>query len=120
MNEYKIFIGGDSGYDFHFKEIGNKYGPFDLALLECGQYDKMWPYIHSTPEELIKEGEDLNAKTLMPVHWAKFALANHPWDEPINRFVTAAEKAGISYITPLIGQPVVLNKDYPKDRWWQF
>ncbi|MEO8148156.1 MAG: MBL fold metallo-hydrolase [Bacteroidia bacterium] len=38
----KIYIGGDSGYDNHFKKIGNTYGPFDLAILECGQYNKNW------------------------------------------------------------------------------
>ncbi|HEY0058670.1 MAG TPA: MBL fold metallo-hydrolase [Flavisolibacter sp.] len=115
---YKIFIGGDSGYDSHFKEIGNRFGPFDIALLECGQYNVIWPYIHSMPEELITEGADLKAKVIMPVHWAKFALATHEWNEPAARFVAAAEKAGIPYTTPMIGEPIVLDEDYPKNSWW--
>jgi L-ascorbate metabolism protein UlaG (beta-lactamase superfamily) len=119
IDGYRIFIGSDSGYDTHFKEIGNKYGPFDVAILECGQYNDAWPYIHSMPEELITEGKELNAKVLMPVHWGKFALALHHWDEPINRFTAAAEKAGIQYTTPMIGEPVVINNSYPKQRWWE-
>lgn len=115
---YKIFIGGDSGYDSHFKEIGNRFGPFDIALLECGQYNVIWPYIHSMPEELITEGADLKAKVIMPIHWAKFALAVHDWNEPAVRFVAAAEKAGVAYTTPLIGEPVVLDEYYPKNNWW--
>ncbi|MDF3076686.1 MAG: outer membrane protein RomA [Sphingobacteriaceae bacterium] len=116
---YKLFLGGDSGYDTHFKEIGDKFGPFDLALLECGQYNVLWPYIHSMPEELITEAQELKAKVVMPVHWGKFALSNHPWNEPAERFVTAAEEAGIAYTTPRIGEPVVLDENYPTERWWQ-
>lgn len=119
INNYKIFIGGDSGYDSHFKEIGNTYGPFDIAILECGQYNKMWPFIHSMPEELITEGVELKTQVIMPVHWAKFALSIHDWDEPVKRFVTAAEKAGFNYTTPMIGEAVVIGESYPKKKWWQ-
>jgi L-ascorbate metabolism protein UlaG (beta-lactamase superfamily) len=118
INGYKIFIGGDSGYDSHFKEIGNRFGPFDIALLECGQYNVIWPYIHSMPEELIPEGAELKAKVIMPVHWAKFSLATHEWNDPIIRFVAAAEKAGVPYTTPMMGEPVVLDEHYPKSSWW--
>jgi len=79
----KIFLGGNSGYDTHFAAIGNKYGPFALAILECEQYDKSWKYIHMMPEEIIATAGDLKATTLLPVHWAKFSLANHAWDDPI-------------------------------------
>lgn len=116
---YRLFIGSDSGFDFHFKEIGRRFGPFDMAILECGQYNTAWPYIHSEPEELIKEAEDLKAKAILPVHWAKFALALHDWDEPIRRFVKAADSAGVTYATPMIGQPVIINEQYPKQRWWE-
>jgi len=118
INKYKIFIGGDSGYDIHFKEIGNTKGPFDIALLECGQYDKLWPEIHSMPEEVVLEGLELKAKVILPIHWGKFALANHDWDEPINRFVKEAERQNVDYTTPMIGEPVVLGESYPKQRWW--
>jgi len=118
LKGYKLFIGGDSGYDEHFKEIGNKYGPFDIALLECGQYDKMWPFIHSTPEELVTEAQELKAKVTVPIHWGKFALALHKWNESIERFVIAAEQAKIDYATPMIGEPIVFDQSYPKSKWW--
>ncbi len=73
----RIFLGGDSGYDKHFKEIGNQFGPFDLAILECGQYNEYWKYIHMMPEEAVQATIDLNAKVLIPVHWSKFSLALH-------------------------------------------
>ncbi len=69
MHGYKIFLGGDSGYDKQFKIIGDKHGPFDLAILESGQYGDAWPYIHMLPEETVQAAIDLQAKVLLPVHW---------------------------------------------------
>jgi len=92
---FKLFLGGDSGYGPHFKTIGDQYGPFDLALLECGQYNKNWPYIHSTPEEVIQEVYDLRAARFIPVHHSKFKLAQHPWYEPVERVKVLAEGMGV-------------------------
>ena len=83
--DYNLFIGGDSGYGDHFKTIGEKFNSFDIAILECGQYNTAWHNIHMMPEETVQACIDLNAKVLMPVHWGKFSLALHPWDEPIKR-----------------------------------
>jgi L-ascorbate metabolism protein UlaG (beta-lactamase superfamily) len=115
----KIFIGGDSGYDTHFAKIGETYGAFDLVILENGQYDKNWKYIHMMPEEVVQAAKDLKAKRLFPVHSSKFALGNHPWDEPLNRVSAAAEKEKISIITPILGEKVDL-KDTSKvfSKWW--
>lgn len=102
----KIYLGADSGYDTHFKEIGEQHGPFDLALLECGQYNKNWKYIHMMPEETIQAAIDLKATVAMPVHWGKFALANHAWHEPIARASAAAKGKQVPIITPMIGEMV--------------
>jgi L-ascorbate metabolism protein UlaG (beta-lactamase superfamily) len=74
-----IFIGGDSGYHDSFKKIGDPYGPFDMVMLDCGQYDVQWPSIHMMPEQTVQASIDLKAKVLLPVHWGKFRLALHPW-----------------------------------------
>ncbi|MCE6990297.1 MBL fold metallo-hydrolase [Dyadobacter sp. CY323] len=115
----KIFVGGDSGYDHHFKKIGEKFGPFDLALLECGQYNEAWKYIHMMPEETVTAAKELNAKKLMPVHWAKFSLALHDWNEPILRASAEAKKQNMPLVTPLIGQKVDLNGDQIWEEWWK-
>ncbi|MBB6003273.1 MBL fold metallo-hydrolase [Arcicella rosea] len=120
IDGYNIFIGGDSGYDYHFKTIGEKFGPFDIALLENGQYGKDWPLIHTTPEETAKVAEELKTKVLMPVHWAKFVLGYHPWNEPINRLTKSLAKTDIKLTTPMIGEPVVLDSIYPQKVWWNF
>jgi L-ascorbate metabolism protein UlaG (beta-lactamase superfamily) len=102
-NTKKIYIGGDSGYDDQFALRGREYGPFDLALLECGQYSPYWKYIHMAPEETAQAAIDLQAKTAIPVHWGKFPLAQHAWNDPIQRFEEAATKLGQHYIKPEIG-----------------
>ncbi len=116
----KIFIGGDSGYDTHFAEIGKNHGPFDLALLENGQYDKSWKYIHMMPEEVLEAARDLNARRLFPVHSSKFALGNHSWDDPWIRITERNKVMNVSLVTPIIGEPVYL-KDSTQvfKEWWK-
>lgn len=116
---YKIFIGGDSGYDDHFKNIGDAFGPFDLVLLENGQYNESWKYIHMMPEEAVQAAIDLKAKKLMPVHWGKFALSIHAWDEPIIRLTTEAKNKNVSIIHPMIGEMYNLNQPAPQIEWWK-
>ncbi|MCJ7932393.1 MAG: MBL fold metallo-hydrolase [Chryseobacterium sp.] len=116
----KIFIGGDSGYDAHFKKIGEQYGPFDYAILENGQYGEAWRYIHTLPEEVIQAGIDVNAKHIIPVHAAKFALALHPWNEPLQKITSLGKEKNLDILTPMIGEVVDLNQSDQKFRvWWE-
>jgi len=117
----KLYLGGDSGYDTHFKEIGTKYGPFDLAILENGQYDKKWKYIHMMPEEAVQASNDLQAKRFFPVHSSKFKLANHPWKEPLERVsIASAKQTASQLITPKIGEVIYLNQqDQVFEKWWE-
>lgn len=116
---FNLFLGGDSGYDAHFKYIGEHYGPFDWALLECGQYNKNWKYIHMMPEEIVQAAKDLQAKNLFPVHWAKFSLAQHAWNEPVKRARSEAEKQGQACFSPMIGEKLDLQHPSPSTIWWE-
>jgi L-ascorbate metabolism protein UlaG (beta-lactamase superfamily) len=115
----RIFIGGDSGYDGTFKKVGEQYGPFDIVMLECGQYDVQWPYIHMMPEQTVQASIDLKAQILMPVHWGKFTLALHPWREPITRAIGKANALNVKVATPKIGEPVILSDAIPQEMWWK-
>jgi L-ascorbate metabolism protein UlaG (beta-lactamase superfamily) len=115
----KIFIGGDGGYDKHFAEIGKTFGPIDLAILENGQYNKNWRYIHMLPEEITKAFNGLNAKRLFTVHNSKFALGNHPWNEPLIKVSANSKAQNIPLITPMIGEQVNLKDSTQKfSEWW--
>ena len=118
--KHTLFFSGDSGYADHFKEIGEKYGPFDFAMLECGQYNTMWPDVHMFPEETAQAGVDIGAKAIMPIHWAGFKLALHSWTDPINRVSAKAKELNIPLVTPRIGQAVVLDTlAKPTEKWWR-
>ena len=116
----KVYIGGDSGYDTHYAEIGKKYGPIDIAVVENGQYDLKWKYIHNLPEEVLQAAVDLKARRMFPVHSSKFLMANHPWDEPLSKVTELNRRYNVPLITPIIGE-IVYVKDSTQQfsRWWE-
>lgn len=116
--KHKLYLGGDSGYDTHFKTTGALHGPFDLAILECGQYNAYWPLIHMFPEQTVLAAKDLKAKALLPVHWGKFTLAMHDWNEPVTRAVKKAKEENFKITTPLLGEAIILDQIYPNKEWW--
>ncbi|MEZ4739618.1 MAG: MBL fold metallo-hydrolase [Flavobacteriales bacterium] len=117
-NGKKIYFGADSGYSPTFKDVGERFGPFDLALLECGAYDRRWADIHMMPEETAQAALDLKTRVLMPIHWGKFSLALHPWKEPIERLTKKAGALGVPLLTPRIGRIVVDADPSSSERWW--
>ena len=91
-----LFLGGDSGYGEHFRQIGDKYPDIDLALLENGQYNEQWKFIHTMPAQLGKEAVELKARQVITVHHSKYALARHPWDEPLRNEQQARDRYGLN------------------------
>lgn len=114
-----IYFSGDGGYANHFKTIGEKYGPFDFAMLECGQYNDLWSQIHMMPEETAQAAVDLRAKVSMPIHWGGFTLAMHKWRDPIERFQKKANALNVVTCTPRIGEPILVGEKYPRSDWWE-
>ncbi|HHK5597048.1 TPA: MBL fold metallo-hydrolase [Bacillus tropicus] len=118
--ETKVFFSGDSGYAPHFKEIGDKYGPFNLTLMECGEYDPRWSAIHMLPEETVQAHMDVKGELLLPIHWGAFTLALHEWSDPIERVTKEAKRLEVKITTPQIGESITLKStDYPSSAWWR-
>ncbi|MBQ9908178.1 MAG: MBL fold metallo-hydrolase, partial [Treponema sp.] len=117
---HKIFENGDSGFAPHFEKIHEKYGDFDFALMECGQYDVQWPKVHMFPEQSAHAAKVLGAKVVQPIHWGAIVLSRHGWDDPVERFLLAAEKENLTVITPYIGQTARLETpSLFMERWWR-
>ena len=115
-----VYFSGDGGFGPHFKEIGERYGPFDISLMECGQYNEQWHAIHMMPEETVQAAIEVNSKLLMPIHWGAFTLAYHEWTDPVVRAVAEANRLNIPITTPFIGESIYIGEGaYPKDFWWQ-
>lgn len=113
-----IWFSGDGGYGSHFHEIGRRLGPFDLGFVECGQYSDLWHDIHMYPEESVQAAIDARVGKAMPVHWGAFALSQHPWTDPPERWVAGAERTGLDYIMPLLGETITLGSGM-RTGWWQ-
>jgi len=116
----KIYFSGDSGYGKHLKKIGDEHGPFDISLIDCGQYNKAWKYSHMFPEQSIKATKDLKGEYLIPIHWGAFTLSTHSWIEPPEKVFANAEKLGQKIILPQIGQIISLKQtNYKIKKWWK-
>lgn len=115
----KIYFCGDTGYFEGLKEIGDRFGPFDLTLMKIGAYDRLWPDIHLNPEESIRIHRLLRGRNFLPIHWGTFNLAFHSWYGPIETCLDIAKKEGVTVLTPRIGQ-IVDNSNPPEfARWWK-
>lgn len=114
-----IYFSGDGGYGPHFKEIGQKLGPFDFAFLECGQYGDKWAQIHMLPEETVQAALDIKTKLMLPIHWGAFTLSLHSWSDPIERVTKEAHRVGQPITTPLIGEAIFMDStNFPQSTWW--
>jgi L-ascorbate metabolism protein UlaG (beta-lactamase superfamily) len=116
---WRLFFSGDSGYFPGFKQIGERYGPFDLTLVETGAYNRNWPNVHMQPEESLQAHMDLRGRWLLPIHNGTFDLAMHPWQEPFERIVALADDAGVSVTTPMMGERVNILAPQAGRHWWQ-
>tara|TARA_R110000868_G_scaffold37111_14_gene131603 strand:+ start:13835 stop:14938 length:1104 start_codon:yes stop_codon:yes gene_type:complete len=118
----KIYVGGDSGYDSFFAEIGEQFGEIDLVILDNGQYNDAWKEIHMHPDQVLQAARDLKAKQLFPVHSSKYVLAMHPWDEPLNRVKKLNQESAnpIPLFTPVIGTKINLSDSSQTfSSWWE-
>ncbi|NHZ66318.1 hydrolase [Massilia sp. CCM 8694] len=117
--DLRVFFSGDTGYFDGFKAIGDKFGPFDVAMVETGAYDEQWPDVHMQPEQTLQAFLDLKGKWLMPVHNGTFDLSLHPWHEPFDRIAALASARGVRLATPEMGQALDLKNPAPGQAWWK-
>jgi len=118
-NLYRLFLSGDGGYSPRFKGFKEKFQNIDLAVMEAGQYNEEWALIHSLPEDIIKEVQDMEVTKLFPIHNSKFKLSKHPWDEPLRKLDDFTINTNIQLLTPMIGEKLYLHKENSFKKWWE-
>ncbi len=114
----KIFCSGDGGYGEHFKMIGEKFGNFDCAFMENGQYNMAWHLIHCLPNETAQAAEDVRAKKIVPIHAGKFALARHAWNDPYKDLTAASVGKNYRLLTPRIGELIDFSSEQNFSDWF--
>ncbi|MEM9453903.1 MAG: MBL fold metallo-hydrolase [Myxococcota bacterium] len=105
--KHSVWFSGDTGlWEQAFEEIGDRFGGFDLSMIEIGAWHPAWGSIHLGPQNAATAHRLVRAKTMMPVHWGTFNLALHAWDQPIRHLMDIAESQGIQLLSPMMGQTV--------------
>jgi L-ascorbate metabolism protein UlaG (beta-lactamase superfamily) len=118
---HRIFHSGDTGWFDALSAIGEEHGPFDVTMIQAGAYADAWPDVHLTPEEAVRAHVALGGELLLPIHWATFDLAPHPWAEPAERVLAEAGRTGVKVALPRPGAFVepgrLVTPD--EDPWWR-
>jgi L-ascorbate metabolism protein UlaG (beta-lactamase superfamily) len=115
---HRVYYSGDTALLDEMEAIGTRLGPFDIAMIEIGEYDAMWSDVHLGPEQAVRASRLVRGAIMLPVHWATFDLALHSWTEPIERVLVAAQKEGVTVATPVPGGSVEPGVSVPNTRWW--
>ena len=118
-NNRSFYFNGDSGYNKHYQEIGNKYGPIEVVFMDSGQYNERWKAVHNMPSEVIQGFKDLKGKHLIPIHWGMFTLAMHNWYDPPVEIEKRAKKENINVLIPKIGQVIDMKFKPRLKSWWK-
>lgn len=116
-DKHRLFFSADGGYFSGFKQIGERYGPFDVTMMETGAYNELWSEIHMLPEQSLQAHLDLKGRYLLPIHNATFDLAQHPWYEPLEQITALAEEHNVNLLTPKFGETILLDQPITDDFW---
>jgi L-ascorbate metabolism protein UlaG (beta-lactamase superfamily) len=116
---HQVFFSGDTGLTDQYVDIRERFGRFDLVLLEVGAHHPAWGDIHLGPENALEALQLLGGGAFLPVHWGTFSLAMHAWDAPAETLLQLAPKQGVQLLMPQLGQavePVQVDSVTP---WWR-
>jgi L-ascorbate metabolism protein UlaG (beta-lactamase superfamily) len=117
-HDHRVYFSGDTGLFPAMRDIGERLGPFDLTMIEIGEYNRAWPDWHSGPEQAVRAHGLVRGRVMLPVHWGLFRLAYHTWTEPIERALAAGRRAGATLVSPRPGQSFEPESPPPPARWW--
>jgi L-ascorbate metabolism protein UlaG (beta-lactamase superfamily) len=116
--EHRVYFSGDTGLFPALREVGARLGPFDLTMIEAGQYDHAWPDWHIGPEQAVIAHQMVGGRVMLPIHWGLFTLAYHGWTEPVERVIVSARQVGATLVVPKPGESIEPSRPPPLERWW--
>jgi L-ascorbate metabolism protein UlaG (beta-lactamase superfamily) len=117
--QHRVFFSGDTGLTSEYAAIRERFGPFDLVMLEVGAFHPSWGDIHLGPENALKALQHLGGGAFLPVHWGTFSLALHDWDQPAETLLELGPRQGAQLLMPRLGEAVEPAKGEPAAPWWR-
>jgi L-ascorbate metabolism protein UlaG (beta-lactamase superfamily) len=117
--DHAVFFSGDTGLTTEYATIGERLGPFDVAMIEIGAWHPAWGDIHLGPTNGAQAHAWLGSGKLLPIHWGTFSLATHAWDEPAEALVAIAERRSTPLLLPRLGEPLEPEYAPPAHPWWR-
>jgi L-ascorbate metabolism protein UlaG (beta-lactamase superfamily) len=116
---HRVFFSGDTGLTTEYGAIRDRFGAFDLVMLEVGAFHPSWGDIHLGPENALKAHALLGGGLFLPIHWGTFALAMHDWDQPAETLLAKAPQQGARLLMPRLGEPVEPAHAAEPHPWWR-
>ncbi|HEY2340038.1 MAG TPA: MBL fold metallo-hydrolase, partial [Steroidobacteraceae bacterium] len=117
--QHTVFFSGDTGLTTEYQSIRERFGPFDLVMLEVGAFHPSWGDMHLGPENALKALALLGGGTFLPIHWGTFALGMHPWDQPAETLLQLAPRTGAQLMMPRLGAPTEPAHAELAEPWWR-
>jgi L-ascorbate metabolism protein UlaG (beta-lactamase superfamily) len=117
--KHRVFFSGDTGLTGEYAAIRERFGPFDLVMLEVGAFHPSWGDIHLGPENALKALQLLGGGAFLPVHWGTFSLALHDWDQPAETLLELGPKQGTQLLMPRLGEAVEPAHGELAAPWWR-
>jgi L-ascorbate metabolism protein UlaG (beta-lactamase superfamily) len=116
---HTVFFSGDTGLTTEYATVRERFGPFDLVMLEVGAFHPSWGDIHLGPDNALKALALLGGGPFLPVHWGTFSLALHAWDAPVETLLAESPKQGVHLVMPQLGEPVEPSRAEAVQPWWR-
>jgi L-ascorbate metabolism protein UlaG (beta-lactamase superfamily) len=117
-DQHRAWYSGDTSYHNDLSNIGTRLGPFDVTLIEAGQYNADWADNHLGPELAVQAHIQVRGRVMIPVHWALLKLAQHTWTEPVERVRVAARCHDVEVLAPRPGESIEPTQHPVIPQWW--
>ncbi len=118
-DRHQVFFSGDTGLTPVYRDIGARFGRFDLTMLEVGAFHPAWGDIHLGPDQALEALAMLGGGRFLPIHWGTFNLGLHAWDQPAERLLEVGPAQGIDLMMPRLGEVVEPAHARPPLPWWR-
>ena len=116
---HRVFFSGDTGLTDEYQLIRERFGAFDLVMLEVGAFHPSWGDMHLGPANALRAHQLIGGGPFLPIHWGTFSLAMHAWDQPAEYLFEHGPRLEAQLLMPKLGEPVEPAHERAVEPWWR-